>query len=261
MTVSYFFKMFIKAVGFRNKYRFFKYGLRNTLNKFVGYTYHKEDMFIQFKELSVYFAPLKSELSSYIEIYLNRSYEIEKDFIAKENDIVFDVGANIGFYTVLQGMRAKRGEVFSFEPNPDAFCRLTKNIKINNLNNVKLFNKALWRKEGRLFLKELNVSTTSSKCFPLPSDGLREVQSTTLDNVLEKYGISRIDIMKIDVEGSEVEVIRGGMKALDYTRKIVMECHAESLKEEVERLLSSKGFKKVREVKRDKNLFLLFFKK
>jgi len=259
--IGSFIRLFSEAQGFHNKWVFLKYAFENFLNKLFKLPCSQKEMCIQFKQTRVSFGTMKSELSTYIEIYLRKAYELESDFVAKEKEIVFDVGANIGLYTIRQGMRAINGRVFSFEPNCEAFRRLLRNIEINNLHNIIAFNKALWRERGKVFLSEVTGSTTTSTCCSAPSLELSEVEAITLDEVVEEYAIDTIHIMKIDVEGSELDVLQGGGKALDYTEKLMMECHSQALKKRVEELLFEKGFTKVREVNRKPDLYLLYFKK
>jgi tRNA pseudouridine-54 N-methylase len=85
------------------------------------------------------------------------------------------------------------------------------------------------------------------------------VEALTLDEVVEIYKVRKIDLMKIDVEGCEIEVLKGGERALQLVEKIVLECHSEELKRQVKAFLESKGFEEVLE-KRLEETYLLYFK-
>ena len=98
------------------------------------------------------------------------------------------------------------------------------------------FQKGATSGSGRII--DNNVSINSDK-------RIIEVKATTLDNIFEKFNMKRIHILKIDVEGAEVDVLIGGKKALKKTEKIVLECHSDELREKVKKLLFDRGFKEI----------------
>ena len=133
--------------------------------------------------------------------------------LIKKDDVVLDIGANIGYYTlILADLVGKNGQVYAFEPDPENFKLLKKNIEFNGYRNVKLFNNAVGSKKGKikLYISEDNMG--NHKIFQ--DDSKRnyvEVDMITLDSILSK---KKIDFMKLDVEGSEPGVIAGGEKTL-----------------------------------------------
>lgn len=244
---------------FRNKMVLLKYGVWNFLHRlFKCSSDQSNDIFIEFKEARIWFGPFAGELSSYIEIYVRKDYEQVSDFIPGANDIIFDIGANIGLYTIRQAKRAKNGRVFSFEPNPYAFARLEKNLKANDLHNVFAINKAIFSKHCQLGLKFNGFTGTTVVTSPLRE--LLKVEALTLDEIVRSYGIKRVNLVKIDVEGNEMEVLRGGEKSLELIDKIVIECHSKQLKEQVSSFLKGKGFSQVLQKKLERT-YLLYFKR
>lgn len=130
------------------------------------------------------------------------------------SDTVVDVGANIGYYTVLFGSKAKK--VYAFEPEKVNFEILKKNIKINKLKNVKIFNLALGsRKEKKkIFKSKENYGDNRL------GDRGDLVMVKRLDDVIEE----KIGLIKIDVQGWEPEVIGGARKLIKkYHPKIFFE--------------------------------------
>jgi len=138
----------------------------------------------------------------------------------KKNDIVIDVGANIGYYTLLM---AKTGAfVNSYEPAPSNFKLLKKNVTHNNfLSNVKLYNKAVSNFNGKskLYLQKTNSGGHQLGFDPFQTDNSIEVEVT-------KINLDKIDFAKIDVEGSEFHVLEG-MKSLP--NKILIEFSPQKL--------------------------------
>ena len=100
-----------------------------------------------------------SEIFVFHEIYESLQYERHADFIPQSGWTVFDVGANIGVFTVLQATQGAR--VYSFEPNPDLYSRLSRNVAANKLSDcVRLFPTALGDERGMGSLHVIGGGTT-----------------------------------------------------------------------------------------------------
>lgn len=237
-----------RARNFNNGVIIFYYIICNILNRFFKVVKLPKEVFVEMKDLKFWFATRQSELAPYLEICHSRIYERDNRFISQSGDIVFDIGGHIGFFTIRQAKRIHQGRVFVFEPNPDTFYRLLKNIQVNELKNVFPFNRAVTFREGKTILR---LSRGSSEATTIMNQGTAnnynkevEVETISLDQVVKDCQVPRIHLMKIDVEGAEVEVLKSGFKnALPLTEKILIEVHSFRLKKEVEKILSSLGFK------------------
>ena len=164
---------------------------------------------------SEYFEPFETEL-------------VKRE--VKKGDIVLDVGANIGYYTLIFAkLVGTGGRVFAFEPEPNNFALLEKNIEINGYKNIQLFKKAVTSKSGKVNLY-LNINTEGGHSIYKSKDsGKRiEVESVCLDDFIDE----KVDFIKIDVEGSEGEVIKGMMGLMEKNQnlKMITEFHPRSLK-------------------------------
>lgn len=155
------------------------------------------------------------------EIYHNSPYD--RFFKPQKGDIVVDVGAHIGFYTLKAAKEVGcEGRVIAIEPEDKNYELLVKNIRINKYKNVTPVKLALSDFDGNapLFLKARSCShSLIGKTWITPIVGTTEVTVTTLDKLLQKLGIERIDLLKINVEGAELSVLKGCKKFL-YMRKI-----------------------------------------
>jgi FkbM family methyltransferase len=152
-----------------------------------------------------------------------------------EGMTVLDLGANIGYYTIQMAHKVgNTGRVVAFEPNPVVVEQLHHNIQLNNLSNIIVETLALSNtngtcsfcapepgKESHGSLKQ-NISFTSTKQLT--------VKTKKLDDVLHRLGISKVDFIKIDVEGAEKLIFQGATELLSKRHKptIIFEC-AESL--------------------------------
>jgi FkbM family methyltransferase len=140
--------------------------------------------------------------------------------IVKKGDIVVDVGANIGWYTLLSAhLTGKNGKVVAFEPEPTNYALLKKSIEKNAFENVLPFNCCASNITGTqtLWLDKENLGANST--VKKISEEAINVEAVTLDSALSKLEIQTVDLLKVDVEGAEPEVFEGAQEYL-LTRKI-----------------------------------------
>lgn len=171
------------------------------------------------------FRPLVMHDFLFVLANANRNHEpiVQKIFQPKPGDVVIDVGAHIGLYT----LRAARdvgatGKVIAVEPDPQSFLILKDNIAINHLTNVIAVNAALSDTAGQ---KTFYAATDPSLSgFELQAEArtreVKTVRTLTLDELLQNCGISHADWLKIDVEGAELKVLQGGKSFLEKTSNL-----------------------------------------
>ncbi len=153
-------------------------------------------------------------------------------------DVVFDVGAHYGYYTLLSSaLVGPQGKVFAFEPSPGNVPRLRKHLEINHCTNVQVLECALSDHEGTARFDNQTGSGTGH----LAQEGRIQVQITTLDAVSARLGVP--NVVKIDCEGAEVEVLKGSETTIRASRPaIFLSTHGEALKQTCFSLLDSWGY-------------------
>lgn len=140
-------------------------------------------------------------------------------------DIVIDGGANVGLFSIIMSQFVKDGLVFSFEPDRRNIVKLRKNIEINGLKNCRVYEEALHHHSGAVKFYESEDNGESSTVRIDGSDSYF-VQSVSLDCFLNE----KISLIKLDVEGSEWDVICGGRKFFASQQpNIIMELNEERL--------------------------------
>jgi len=170
----------------------------------------------------------------------------------KNGNVVVDLGANIGYYTLIFArLVGKEGKVFAFEPEPSNFNLLKKNLEINGYKNVVLVNKAVSNKtrKTRLYIHEESSSGHVIFDTRMNRESI-EIDSVRLDDYFDDYN-GKINFVKIDVEGAELGVIKGMSSILQKMDdiKIMTEFFPYALKkcgtepEEYIRLLEEFDFK------------------
>lgn len=146
----------------------------------------------------------------------------------KPDWVFFDVGANFGYYSMLASAASRgRARVYAFEPLASNCALIERNKSLNGFERVEVFKTALSDQEG-----ETGFFVPPASCSGVghiiggeggPSDGhVETVQTTTLDNFVARHGLDRLDFLKIDVEGAETRVLRGGREALSRFRPTIM---------------------------------------
>lgn len=136
----------------------------------------------------------------------------------KEGDVVIDVGANIGYYTLIFAqLVGKTGKVFAFEPEPKNFYILKKNIEINNYTNVVVEQKIVSDKCGKMKLFISDSDIVGHRIHKMGNlEKFIELESVTLDDYMKKLNlVSKVNFIKIDVEGAEPKVLEGSKKILE----------------------------------------------
>lgn len=139
--------------------------------------------------------------------------------ILQPGDVVIDVGAFMGSYSLLVSkLIGGEGKVYAFEPSPDHLRKLKRNILLNNFRNIQTFNLALSNKKGVVkfyvagsrssLMKNEAESHMDKKVKPI------KVKAVTLNDFVNKERIKHIDFIKIDVEGWDLQVLKGASNIL-----------------------------------------------
>lgn len=149
---------------------------------------------------------------------LTRHLNLIKMAGIKNPKVVIDIGANVGFFSLLIKKIFPKSELYSIEPIPEIHKLLKKNL--GNYKKIKTYNFAISNKKGILkMVFDRNNPGTSA----IADQGKITVKTITLDEFITKYNISQIDLLKIDTEGHEKEVLESGKKALSKTKYLFIE--------------------------------------
>jgi len=135
--------------------------------------------------------------------------------LLQDGDVFVDAGANVGYFTLLAAkLVGSSGRVFSFEPNPATLELMRRNIEINSYDNIKVYEAGLSDRDntGVLFLDNEGNSGAASQ---RQNYGVKvPINLVTLDSILEENSVGQVRLVKIDVEGSEIQVLRGAERLL-----------------------------------------------
>jgi FkbM family methyltransferase len=181
---------------------------------------------------------------------------------------VLDIGANIGFYAFIEALRVK--QVHAVEPVEYNFKLLEKNIGLNNFKNISTYRLAIGGTTGMVkihtstrcnwatIVEERQRTQDYSERWARFKKGSEIVPISKLDDFIDKYSISKVDLIRMDVEGAEIEIIAGGRETIKNMAKgsyLVIEIHSSciKIKERIASMLDNifgSGFKCVKVVNR-----------
>src|SRR6266550_4264906 len=183
--------------------------------------------------------PGRGELAAYLEVWLDRAYERHPEFRVEPGWCVVDVGANAGFFSILQASRG--ATVVAIEPNPLVVSRLERAVGANDLaDRITVVPCAAGRRaqEGRIRFDRNTVQGVVSLGGDGDDEGGSRVVIRPLDDILRDKP-RRIDLLKIDTEGAECDVVLGSREVLERTDRVVLEFHSDALHRAVRELLAA----------------------
>ncbi len=153
------------------------------------------------------------------EIFYKKSYQ----FNAKTSTpVIFDCGANVGTSCLFFNREYKKSIIHAFEPDPNVFEALSKNLERNNIDNVQLHNVAVWKEDCTL---EFGSDGADSGSISQESNNSSiKVKAVRLKDLIAKE--ESIDLLKMDIEGAEVDVILDCKDVLNKIDHIFIEYHS-----------------------------------
>jgi FkbM family methyltransferase len=165
------------------------------------------------------------------QLYMGEFESDVVDFFShnlKPGMVVFDLGANVGFYSLLSAKYiGDTGSVHAFEPTPDIFSRLRANVEFNGFMNININQLALADRCGSsvfyLYKQNAMNSLSIQDWIGNPINQI-EVETITLDKYVQMRRLAKVDLIKIDVEGAELAVLRGGSKLLSGFNAPILIC-------------------------------------
>jgi FkbM family methyltransferase len=185
----------------------------------------------------------------YVSGYWIGIYEMEiQQALARElksGDTFYDIGANAGFFSLLAGrLVGPAGRVLAFEPLPENIESIREQFSLNSMRQCQLIPKAVADYSGSasLVLADNNSMGRIGDAGNMESGNVMTVETTTLDDFVASEAIP--DLIKVDVEGFEVEVLTGARGLLNsaHAPKLLIELHGDDKARQVEAILSARGY-------------------
>ena len=218
-VLTFFFQRFLNDRDIRTlKSNFFYYLLFRMIRNFLAY-----DLIIRIYNFKIYGSIRKNETSYFLlkkcEFGDYEELQIIKKLSEKNKLLFVDCGCNYGFYSFYTSSISRDNVVISIEASKKTSEIFKKNLRLNNLLNIKFYNKAISSREDQII--KFNESENDWESSQVHSDfkleTVSEIQSIKIDTVVKEYNLNEyISVIKLDIEGNEFSAIDG---ALDFIRK------------------------------------------
>ncbi len=212
--------------------------LRSLLNKIIPpeYLYNNPS----WRPYDVNGIKMKLNISNLVDhcVYFSDDQKALNAFLKhlKSTDVVIDIGANIGYTTLLFSKVCGEGEVISIEPSKELFETIENHIKLNNLNNITPLNVAVGEKEKKAKLYSVSENNSGmNRIFENDTISFNSeiITIKTLDELVLEQNITTVNAIKIDVEGYEYKVLKGAYNTLKAKHPILfIEIDENNLKEQ-----------------------------
>jgi FkbM family methyltransferase len=184
-----------------------------------------------------WFVPTPKGATGFFPVSLFDEYFLD----VNGSDVALDVGACVGDVTLF--LAHSVALVIAIEPEPRNLACLRRNV--GSLQNVKIVNKAAWNCRGVLELHLDPLPSGHSLIFSKSKESVK-VQADTLDNIISDLGIKKVDFIKMDIEGAELEALEGARRVLKTAKKVVIAAYHKREEREtssqVQQLLQVEGF-------------------
>ncbi len=184
------------------------------------------------------------DLGVIFDCFIEDMYGSDPRFVPAQGFVCLDIGAKIGAVSARWRTTNSRGTIIAVEPHPRTFARLNRNKLLNKWKNVECVHAALSASSGTVLMDVSKAHTMA--IVDSAAHGGATVVSLTLDDLMRRRGIKRIDLCKIDVEGHEEEILKGAAESLPLIERLAVEFHSRSLRDAVVARMES-NFEIVRE--------------
>jgi FkbM family methyltransferase len=184
---------------------------------------------LRFSGLSIEYKEFTGELGNIKTVFFDEDENLP---LPQERAVLLDVGANIGLFTLFMVWKYGRerfAAIHLFEPNPDTYARLKRNLAANGLEGLCTAHMiALSDRAGTIYMESPHGYSVLNM---ISETGTVPVACETLDAWRTAHGVGAIDLFKVDVEGHELPLLRGAPQTLAASRHLVIEVKSVNLPE------------------------------
>jgi FkbM family methyltransferase len=159
--------------------------------------------------------------------------------VVKKDSVFYDIGANVGFYSLLASTLVFPGKVYAFEPVTENVRYIQRHLTLNDIRNVQVLEFAISDQVGTSTFQEEATRAMGH----LQAEGNTRVQTTTLDSLLQAQLIEPPQYIKMDIEGAELMALHGASECIQRHRPIIfLATHGRDMETECGQLLNSWGY-------------------
>jgi FkbM family methyltransferase len=158
-----------------------------------------------------------SDIPTFRQIFLTNHYDMSLDFIPS---LIVDIGANVGYSAVYFANKYKKSKIIAIEPQEYNFQILQENIKY--WQQISVEKAAIWQSTNKLHIKN---PSSDYWAFQMEESETGNVIAMTINELISKYNIEEISLLKMNIEGSEFQIFQGDLSWLSLTKSLWIETH------------------------------------
>ena len=179
----------------------------------------KSPIHLSFLEHPVYFRGINSDAKMFEQIFVNKEYDVKIPF---DPAFIFDLGANVGYASIFFANRFPGSKIFAIEPEENNYRMAEKNLA--PYKNTRLIKGAVWHQPEVISVVDKGYGEAAYMVEK--GTGGNEIRAYTIREIMDLMGASQIDILKVDVEGTEKELFEHGYEEwLPSTKVLITETH------------------------------------
>lgn len=218
---------------------------RNTLdtdnNETFVYNFTKEN-----REFNLHLRTFKGDIDIFYEIFWKKTYEDHLRFIEERPKTILDLGAHIGMTSIYLSLKYPEAKIIAVEASFENFLLLKENTSA--FKNIECVHSAVYFEDG-----SVNFGGEKLSYNQKISDTGSPIKAISINNLMEKFGLNQIDLLKIDIEGGEIDLLSKNTSWLEKVRGIIIEIHRPYTSENLNKDLEPFGF----EIKLHQNSVLM----
>lgn len=173
------------------------------------------------KGIRFYLRPSSTDKSVFASVFLQNQYDVPINF---EPASIVDLGANIGLSAIYFAERFPNAQIVGLEPDKENFEIAQRNTE--SYKNIELFNKGVWNKEAYIDIVDANSRKDAFMVVETASPTSASIEAVSIGHIMQQQEWKTIDILKIDIEGSEKELFAENIEPwLPYAKLIFVEVH------------------------------------
>lgn len=186
-------------------------------------TNHEHVIFKTKNGLKIKLRVNSTDLMALTNVWLKQEYS-KNDFEINDSDVVIDIGAHIGLFSIFASKFCRSGKIYCFEPVKENYELLLSNLKLNKITNVIPFNSAISKETS--FVEIFCNDDEAGHSMYQPTSKSIKVKSIPLQKLFEDKNIEKCDFLKLDCEGAEYDIIDSlPIEYFKKIKKIVIEYH------------------------------------
>lgn len=162
-----------------------------------------------------------TDVSVFRQVFVVGEYSCD---VPRSPEVIVDAGANIGLTSILFANRFPSAKIFAVEPATSNFKILLKNVR--KYPNITALQAALWSTTTKLHLVDPGLGHHGFRTHPITDAGAeQQVEALPVPEVMKKFDLARVDLLKMDIEGAEEEVLGNCASWIDRVGTVVVETH------------------------------------